>query len=198
MAEAATAAARRWRNIDELAHLVGAYCWVEERIFQLAGAWASCSSEGASSPSAPEVRVWCAAVSRRHGELAGRWAERLPVRAGVDPAAFVRAPAGPLETALDALAAEGDTVVAAAALVDGTLARLGLVYEAHLRTASPVSEAPVMAVLVGARRQLAGEIRGGRAFVGAFSQARDRGDQISGSLERAFAATDVFPAVRTS
>ena len=49
--------------------------------------------------------VWCAGVSRRHGLLAARWAERLPVRAGVDAAALVTAPAGPLAEALDALAA---------------------------------------------------------------------------------------------
>ena len=97
--------------------LVGAYGWVEHRIFQLTGAWASAPSEGADAAPGPELRVWCAAVSRHHGELAGRWAERLPVRAGVDPAALVVAPAGPLAGALDALAAEPDRRAAVAALV---------------------------------------------------------------------------------
>ena len=30
-----------WRGIDELAELVGGYCWVEKRIFESAGAWAT-------------------------------------------------------------------------------------------------------------------------------------------------------------
>ncbi len=32
---------RAWRGIDELAGLVGAYCWVENRIFEVSGAWAT-------------------------------------------------------------------------------------------------------------------------------------------------------------
>ena len=89
MAEAAGVPERPWRGIDELARLVGAYGWVEHRIFQLTGVWASAPSEGADAAPGPELRVWCAAVSRHHGEVAGRWAERLPVRAGIDPAALV-------------------------------------------------------------------------------------------------------------
>ena len=28
-----------WRGIDELARVVGAYCWVEGRVFALSGGW---------------------------------------------------------------------------------------------------------------------------------------------------------------
>ena len=41
MAADAAVATRAWRGIDELAGLVGAYSWVENRIFGLSGAWAS-------------------------------------------------------------------------------------------------------------------------------------------------------------
>ena len=119
-------AGRTLRGIDELAALVGAYCWVERRIFQIAGAWA-CSPDDA--PAAPgdrahdELRVWCAALSRRHGSLAGCWAERLPVRAGVDPDGLVAPPAGPLPAALAVLAGEHDTVTGVTVLAAAAAAR---------------------------------------------------------------------------
>ena len=165
MAEEAGIPERPWRGIDELARLVGAYGWVEHRIFQLAGVWASAPSEGVAAAPGPELRVWCAAVSRHHGEVASRWAERLPVRAGIDPAALVVAPVGPLAGALHALEAEPDQQAAIAALVETVLPRLELTYVAHLASAVPVCEAPVMDTLAEAQRLLRGEIRGGRALV---------------------------------
>ena len=94
-------APRAWRGIDELAELIGAYCWVENRIFELSGAWATGASTSPGGGLPPALRVWCAGLSRRHGLLAACWAERLPVRAGVDRAALVCAPPGPLAGALD-------------------------------------------------------------------------------------------------
>ncbi len=146
MAEAAGVSERSWRGIDELGRLVGAYGWFEHRIFQLTGVWASAPGEGGAAPG-PELRVWCAAVSRHHGEVAGRWAERLPVRAGIDPAALVVAPVGPLAGALRALEAEPHQGAAVAALVETVLPRLELTYAAHLASADPVCEAPVMDTL---------------------------------------------------
>jgi len=194
VAEAAGVPERRWRGIDELARLVGAYGWVEHRIFQLTGVWASAPSEGADAAPGPELRVWCAAVSRHHGEVAGRWAERLPVRAGIDPAALVVAPVGPLAGALDALEAEPDQRAAVAALVETVLPRLELTYVAHLASAVPVCEAPVMDTLAGAQRLLRGEIRGGRALVEG-SAAHRRGVELGEVFERAFEESRIFPAV---
>ena len=113
-----------------------------------------------------ELRVFWAAASRRHGALAGRWAERLPVRAGVDAAALVAAPAGPLAGALEALASEPDPVARTDALVGAVLPLLAEVYGAHLRAASPACEGPVMEVLVEARRESVAEVRGGTAILG--------------------------------
>ena len=91
MAEAAG-----WRGIDELAALVGHYGWLEARLFELTGRWATAPAGDGAAPDgrADELRVWCAAASRRHGELAAHWAQRLPVRAGVDAGALVVAPVG--------------------------------------------------------------------------------------------------------
>ncbi len=147
------------------ARLVGGYCRLERRLFELTGGWATATGDGA--PSA-ETRVFFAAVSRRHGLLAERWAARLPVRSGIDPSALVADPPGlPRELA----AHLSDSAEAAgprgrlAALVEVLLPWFAGVYEAHLAEASPVSEAPVMEVLVAARRAVVGEIRGGRQLL---------------------------------
>jgi hypothetical protein len=186
-----------WRSIDELARLVGRYCWTEHRIFELAGAWATAPAPDAADGVGAEVRVWCAAVSRRHGDLARSWAERLPVRAGVDPAAFV-APSGQLASAFDALGAVTDPVCGAGVLAGPVLAGLDAAYGAHLKTASAVSEGPVAEVLVAARLTLAADRASGEALLRGMQTAGT--DALSGrdDFERAFEEMGIFPAVRPS
>jgi hypothetical protein len=191
-------ATRAWRGIDELAGLVGAYCWVENRIFELSGAWASAPAPDSGADLDPALRVWCAGVSTRHGAWAGRWAERLPVRAGVDRAALVAPPEGPLAGALAALAPAPETPDRLAVLVQTVLPRLRGVYGAHLGTASPVSEAPVLEVLVGAHRDLAWEIGSGRSLFEGSPGGSPAAATLGAQLERAFDATRVFPAVCAS
>ena len=186
-------ATRAWRGIGELAGLVGAYCWVENRIFEFSGTWASGADEDATADLDPALRVWCAGVSLRHGALASRWAERLPVRAGVDPGALVTAPPGPLAGALDALAAR-PAPVGVAALIGAVLPGLLGVYGSHLRTASPVGEAPVLEVLAEAQRALGGEVRSGRLLLEGSPEGLTRDGALEQSVKRAFEATHVFPA----
>jgi hypothetical protein len=200
VADASGAAVGVWRGIDQLARVVGAYCWVEHRIFELTGAWASAPADGPAAGAESEAeleaerRVWCAAVSGHHGALAGCWAERLPVRAGVDRTALVVAPPGPLAGALDALESEADLGAGVTALVRSLLPRLSATYLAHLREAAAVREAPVMEVLAGARRLLAGEIRDGRPL----GAAPERGARLGELFEQAFEQSSIFPAVRPS
>jgi hypothetical protein len=89
-------------------------------------------------------------------------------------------------------------LVRAEALVGAVLPLLRGVYEAHLRAASPVSEGPVMEVLVEARRKSAAEIRGGQAILGALPEGPEGGEKLRAEIERAFEGTRVFPAVRPS
>ncbi len=187
-----------WRGIDELAGLVGAYCWVENRVFQLSGTWATAPGRAGGDGLDPALRVFCAGLSRRHGELAVRWAERLPLRAGVDRAALVGPPAGPLAGAFEDLATVPDTRVAVAALADTVLPRLLGVYGAHLASATPVSEGPVLEVLVGAHRDVAGEISRGGALLRASAEGLTRDGALDAEIERAFDQTSVFPAVPAS
>jgi hypothetical protein len=196
------------RSIEQLAALVGHYCWAEHRLFAVTGGWATAPAVLAEDPGEAECRVWFAAASRRHGALAARWAEHLPVRAGVDRDALVAPPAGPLPGLLEEIlwAAEHDPSRGLAGLVEGVLPGLAATYGAHLEGASPVSEAPVMERLVEARREVLGEIRGGEALLqgltpatrGYEQSAFPAGDEFAGAVERAFDGFGVFPAVHPS
>jgi hypothetical protein len=195
-----------WRTIDELAGLVGVYCWLEHRLFELAGRWATgpgrpdAAADADADADEAELRVWCAALSRRRGDLAGRWAERLPVRAGVDVAELVAAPERPagLAGALDELAATAPPAMGVAALVGTVLPWLGEVYSSHFAAASPVREASVMEVLACARRDGSAEIRGGRSLLGRLPDVEKPSRHLGTTFERAFVDPSVFPAVRPS
>ena len=198
----------RHRAIDQLAGLVGRYCWLEHRLFVLTGTAASAPAVVPGDPGEAECRVWFAAASHRHGALAAGWTEHLPVRAGVDRDALVSAPPGPLPGLLDDLASAATTEPARglAGLVDGVLPAAAATYGLHLEAASPVSEAPVMDGLVEARRVVQGELRGGVALLRRLpGGARGNGQpgwpggaEISEMVERAFDGFGVFPAVQPS
>ncbi len=190
-----------WRQIDDLGRLVGAYCWLEHRIFAVTGSWAT--GDHALDPA---LRVWCAAVSRRHAALAGCWEERLPVRAGVDRTGLVVAPGGPLDGLLGALADEPEARAGVAALVATVLPRLLAAYDDHLTGASPVCEAPVMEVLTIAQRALGAEIRDGQDLLAprpgdgpiGSSGRSARLSAAAAAFEQAFDAAGGFPAGHTS
>jgi hypothetical protein len=138
-----------FRTIDELAERCGGYCWVEQRLFELTGAWAGEEAD-------PGLRVFLSSFSRQHGLLAAEWYDRLPVRAGVDRAALVKPPAGPLEEAFDMTAAQPDLAARVAALLGSFLPQITASYGEDLAQASPVREGPVMAVLRRAHLLAAG------------------------------------------
>ena len=196
MADPATGEGGGWRTIDELAALVGAYTWLEHRIFEVTGAWAT--GAGPVDDDVAELRVWSAATSRRHGALAGRWAERLPVRAGVEPAVLVAVPAEPegLARAFEELAATKELAVGVTALVETVLPWVGGVYGSHLAAATPVSEASVMEVLVEARREGRAEIQGGRTLLERLPEAGKPSGHLDAEFKRAFVPKGVSPAVR--
>jgi hypothetical protein len=196
--EGAPSALARWRSVDDLAALVGAYCWLEHRLFELCGRWATEPGKRSGSELiVAEGRVWCAASSRRHGALASRWAEHLPVRAGVDARALVTAPEGPVAPALRELAANWG-MGGFCLLVQSVLPWLDGVYAAHLERASPVSEAPVMEVLVEARRAAAVEIRGGQSLLQRLPGELQPSRHVLHTFERSLGGAGVLPAVRPS
>jgi hypothetical protein len=196
------------RSMEQLAGLVGRYCWAEHRLFEVTGAAATAPAVVTGDSGEAECRVWFAAASRRHAAFAARWAEHLPVRAGVDRDALMAAPTGPLPGLLDewAATAERDPSHGLAGLVEGVLPGLAGIYGAHLEGASPASEAPVIERLVEARRAVLGEIKGGRALLqglpvgdkGSGKTAQTQGRKVARIVERAFEGFGVFPAVPPS
>ncbi len=197
LAARAARAAVSFRTSEALAARCGSYCWLESRLFELTGSWASIPATGDS-----EIRVFFSEMSGWHAFLAAQWADRLPVRAGVDPAAGVVSPTGRAVEALDLLQAEPDHRARLDGLVQWLLPSLLGTYGAHLADASPVAESPVRAVLELARTGTQQEIGRGRALVRRFS-GPDGEEQATTDLAARLGPllgglTGVFPAAWAS
>jgi hypothetical protein len=206
-----------FRTIGELAELCGHYCWVERRVFALTGSRASRPETGdpeagdpetgdpeAGDPEAgdPEVRVVLSEMSARHGLFAAQWHDRLPVRAGVDAEALIVPPPGPVEEALDLIASAPRLALVLGGLATQFLPRLREAYGRHLAQASPVSEAPVRAVLEWALLSLGDEIRLAGALVQRRAAGGERarsGGEFAGVVQRLLGSVeDSFPGARAS
>jgi hypothetical protein len=140
MAEAAEPTPERPAlGLSQAAELLGSYCFVERRLFELTGAWSV-------EVDRPGVAVQLDRVSQQHAWHAELWAERLPVLAGVEPASLVR-PQGALGPLLDSLAACESAVERLAGLYRCVLPRLVVSYGRHQRRAVPATDARVMRAL---------------------------------------------------
>jgi hypothetical protein len=188
-----------WRTIDELAGCVGGYCWQEHRFFAMTGRWASGEGD-------PAIRVCFSEMSSRHAGLAARWRDRLPVRAGVDVAALVVAPAG-LAGALTALEQEPSPFLRLGGLVGVWAPRLLATYRAHLDRAWAVNEAPVIDVLrlidlTGDREVQRGRDLLARGVPGVGPDEPDRAENVAEfclNLQRLFEEPgDIIPAAWAS
>jgi len=135
---------RRALELGAAAELLGAYCFVERRLFELTGAWSV-------EADTPRVAVHLDQVSQQHAWHAELWAERLPVLAGIEPASLIR-PSGTVGPVLDALAAAPTSIERLAGLYRCVLPRLLTSYGRHLRRAVPATDAPVIRALRLVRR----------------------------------------------
>jgi hypothetical protein len=201
--EASPAAGIEFRTIGALAERCGHYCWGEGALFALLGDRASREVDAdGGRPVAPEVRLVLSAMAARRAFLAGQWRDRLPVRAGVDAAALVTPPPGPTAAAVELLVAELDPLLVLAGVVEQLLPRLLDTYRAHLAQASPVSEAPVRAVLDCAIGVTGTDIRDARTLLQRVELPGDGASELAefvSRLERALEGDDdVFPAARAS
>jgi hypothetical protein len=191
-----------FRTIGELAELCGHYCWVERQVFELTGSRASRPETGDPDAGEAEVRVLLSEMSARHGLFAAQWHDRLPVRAGVDAEALIVPPPGPVEEALDLIASAPRLALVLGGLATQFLPRLREAYGRHLAQASPVSEAPVRAVLEWAVLSLGGEIRLAGALVQRLEPAGEGArtvEDFGGVVQRLLgSAEDTFPGARAS
>jgi hypothetical protein len=201
-APAAGGAATPFRSIGELAQLCGYYCWMERRLFEATGSRASLPGTGETQTGDPELRVVLSQMSARHGFFAAQWRERLPVRAGVDAEALIVPPPGPAGEALDLIESEPRLALVLEGLATQFLPWLLDRYERHLVQASPVSEAPVRAVLEWATLSAGRELRVAGGLLERLSPAgkgpRSEGNSGARIQRLLKEADDTFPGARAS
>jgi hypothetical protein len=209
--------AATFRSIDQLAELCGHYCWVERRLFEVTGSRASgpatgepargdrgagAAEAGAAEAGAAEVRVVLSQMSARHALFAAQWHDRLPVRADVDAEALIVPPPGRVDEALDLIASAPGLALVLGGLAAQFLPRLRDAYGRHLAESSPVSEAPVRAVLGWAVLSLGQEIRLAGLVVQRLAPDGERAravENFDGLVQRLLGNTaDTFPGARAS
>jgi hypothetical protein len=208
MGEPAAAPEASFWTIEQLAERCGHFCWVERRLFELAGSRASALGPAGSDPSGQgdagdaEIRLYLSVLSARHALVAAQWRDRLPVRAGVDAAALVVPPPGPAEEVLQLCTAEPDLVLVLGGLVEQVLPALLDSYDRHLARTSAVREAPVRAVLELAGLRGRPEVAGGRALLRRMEETPDRAGKVAAfgaDLQRRLGNPQgVFPRARAS
>jgi hypothetical protein len=130
--------------LDAQAKVVGAYQWMERRLFEILGGWV------VSEP-VPEARLMFDVYSQQHGWHAELWAERLPVLDRLDPATVTLPPTAEVDRLLVLLAggapgqeAAGGTLLRLVGLARVVLPRLIAGYGLHLHRAAPVADGPVV------------------------------------------------------
>ncbi|MGH9045796.1 MAG: hypothetical protein ACRDVW_00610 [Acidimicrobiales bacterium] len=144
-------------RLEQAAALLGAYCAIERRLFELTGAMAQ-------DPEMPkEVQLYLDTLSAQHAWHAELWADRLPVVASIDAQALVVVPP-PVDQVIAATASAG-RIDCLAALFRLVLPRLVSSYSRHAMVATAVSEAPTMRALTLVLRDEAEEWAGGEHLV---------------------------------
>ena len=129
--------------LEASARLVGHYCWIEMRAFEILGAWTASVPE-------PAVKGTLATHSRQHGWHAELWHDLLPVigESGVD--AFVAPPGRALAAFVEAVAAPDAPELTIEKLVGAyrvLVPRLVGAYRHHLDLTSPISDGPTIRAL---------------------------------------------------
>jgi len=144
--------------LEAQARMVGAYQWVERRLFEVLGAWGSAEV-------VPEVQVLFDVYSQQHAWHAQLFGERLPVLDAMDSAALVVSPSTGVERMLSELSGgarpgggpaitgrlmgegspgsggSGGTLLRLVGLARAVLPRLVTGYVLHLRRVAPVADA---------------------------------------------------------
>jgi hypothetical protein len=145
-------------SLEESARLAGGHCWVEARLFEIAGAWV---------PTVPEAaaRLLLDRHSRHHAWRSRQWRDRLPVLADVERDALCVAPEPAWERALERLAAADDTVGRLAGLYRAVVPRLATRYREHAARAGEVSDGASRRTLSIVSADLAGDWQEGEALL---------------------------------
>ena len=151
-------------TLVQTAEACGRYRWVEQRLFEVTGAWARSAEDGGA-------QLYLHRWSRIHGWHAELWAARRPRGTVIDDVGDAPPPAGdPLRAAIDGLAERparpAPAGAALAELTGAVLPGLAASYREHLRRAGPVADGPIMRVLALALADIEEEMAAGRTLAG--------------------------------
>jgi hypothetical protein len=124
----------------DAARTIGGYAWLEERLFEILGAWVPSVAE-------PAVKVHLAAGSHHHAWHGALWRERLPELRDMPSEAFVVAPGKRQAVFVDALAAAATTVERLVGVYRVALPRQVATYSRHRANASPITDGPTIRAL---------------------------------------------------
>jgi hypothetical protein len=123
-------------TLVETARRLGAYRWVELRLYEAMGAWVGSIPE-------LEVRLAVGGACRAHAWHAEVWLERFPLMHDLDPATST-APADPsVARLLDAVAGATDTLERLVGTYRVVVPRLVAAYTAHANHTSAAADGPV-------------------------------------------------------
>jgi len=177
-------------DLHRAAGLVGAYCAIERRLFELTGS----SSAEAEMPE--EASVYLDSLSIEHAWHAELWADRLPVVSGIDAQALVVVPKAAGQV-LDAVAT-GGPLERMVAFFRVALPRLVASYVHHESAASRVSERPTLRALHLVLRDETEALVAGETLVQGLlgtPEAVEVAARTVARLETGLAQADVFPGL---
>jgi hypothetical protein len=128
-------------GIYATARLLGAYAWLEGRLFEVLGELAARGGDLA------EAAVWLDGQSQQHAWHASLFSEKVPTLPDLDPPSLMSAPSAAAEALLDALAGVISGCDALALSTRLVLPRLVTGYRRHLRRTRAASDGAVARAL---------------------------------------------------
>ncbi len=167
-------------DLHQAAELLGAYCAIERRLFELTGSLAT------EPETVPEIGVYLDSLSTEHAWHAELWADRLPVVSGIDAHGPGRGAAGGPRGASDELSSGGSGRTDGRPFPGGP-AQARRLLRLSRGVASAASEAPTRRALRLVLRDEIEALVAGEALVqGLLGYGRGRG---GGRAKRSFASS---------
>lgn len=152
-------------SLEQTAARLGAYAWLQERLFEVVGGWAATVPEA-------EVRVVLGVHADHHAWHARMWRERIP-RVHIFDADALVAPAPGADAVVGALRAAEGTVERLAGAYRAVVPALVAAFGEHRRSASPLADGPVVRALELAGRDLVADWTEGDALLRSLVRTAD-------------------------
>lgn len=188
-ASAANAAAHRRPSTLGLrasATRLGHYRWVEQRLFEMLGQWATSVPEATV---ALRLGVHC----HHHAQHADLWLDRLPALRDATPASLTDAPDAAVADVVAAVAASADTLERIVGVYRVLVPHLAAACRDHLDHTNALTDGPTARVLALVLRDLDDEVAEGEALIGGLVRTADdaqRADAHRSRLEQQLASTN--------